>query len=100
MINFFAFACFHYHMVCFCSGEGGRENCFTYNANTSAPLCWKILIFWVFITKAVEIKGVKSLAWKSGGVNFLTNLMSGTKYNFVSASGPNKSTKKAPLYEI
>ena len=54
----------------FCSGEGGRENCFTYNANTSAPLCWKILIFWVFITKAVEIKGVKSLAWKSGGVNF------------------------------
>ena len=41
MINFCAFACFNYHMVSFCGGREGRENCLTYNANTSAPLCWK-----------------------------------------------------------
>jgi len=33
--------------------------------------------FCVFITKTVEIDGVNVLAWKSGGVKFLTNSMSG-----------------------
>ena len=35
------------------------------------------------VLKFSEIKGVKSLAWKYGGVKFLTNLMSGHAHKYV-----------------
>ena len=37
-----------------------------------------------FLRKLGEIDGVKFLAWKSGGVKFLTNSMSAWKYNYQS----------------
>ena len=40
-------------------------------------MSWKLSWGPSFLLLGVsEIKGVKSLAWKSGGVKFLTNLMS------------------------
>ena len=64
-----------------------RQQCKVFTSGVNFSI---LLIFLFFLSpkllKFCEIKGVKFLAWKSGGVKFLTNLMSAFYWDFYLAN--------------